>query len=86
MSELTVHIASIAQEPNHAKRAWGIAERYSFELRWEAVQDTASATWQIVIPAGQTEADEPLFELVTGEDMKAFSRVVNLELQRTQMR
>jgi len=82
MSELNVHIASIEREPNRVSTAWGIATRYGFELRWNAVQDTPDNAWEIVIPPGQARFEEPLFELVTDDDMKTFSRVVNQELQR----
>jgi len=86
MSELTVHIGSMVEVSNEPLRASGIATRYSFELRWEAAQDPLGGEWEIEIPPDQAEAEEPLFELVTGDDMRAFSRAVNQELQRTHKR
>ena len=82
MDELTIHVAYIDEELNRTTTAWGIATRFGFELRWNAIQDTPDDGWEVVIPPGQEDAETPLFELVTGDDMRAFSRVVNQALQR----
>ena len=80
MSELCVHIKAVERG---AGRAWGLATRFGFELLWQANQSTPDEGWEVDVPVGQSTAEEPVFEVVTGDDFKAFRLAVNRELQRT---
>ena len=79
MSELYVHITAVERS---AGRAWGLASRFGFELLWQANKCAPGEWWDVDIPTGQSTVEEPAFEVVTGDDFKAFRLAVNRELQR----
>lgn len=88
MEPIYIELEAVSRSSSDETIARGRASRLGFSLTWTAYRASAESSWEVEVNHEQVggEHDGATYEIVTGDDHRAFTQAVAAELRRHEQR